>query len=480
MSVQGYSYLLFLLLLWLSARLARRPGSRQALYLAASLLFYAAWGLAAVCILSLSAVFNYAWGRLLRRTPRRLLLWSGIGVNLALLAVFKYVPWAGIPVSGALPGVLHSANPFFLVGISFWTFQALGYLIDVYHRRALEVSFLEVWLYLVFWPTVLAGPIHRIGQIVPQLRRVAPPAWEDLAAGAGRILRGLFMKVVLADVISAGLRPGEGLVDGLLKMTAPGSLLSAGLGGLDAWFLALGFGFVLYFDFAGYSDIVIGSGRLFGLRLVENFDRPYCAANPSQFWGRWHISLSAWIREYVFLPLARQRRGRIWRSAVLIFTMLLFGLWHGARLTFLLWGLYHGVLLALYHAFQAARQPVERQRFAGLRTLVSWAVTFALVTPGWILFFSPDLPQAAGLLAALFSPGSYFHLELPRNYYLVVTLISAGYFLRTAWQSTWRRRPLPLSWQRLAWLFSPLYDAALIVLILLWNDTNTAFIYFQF
>lgn len=475
MSIQSYSYLVFLFLLWmLNLLVGRSVRRRQALYLAASLAFYAAWGGRTLALLAASVLFNYAWALWLAKTPRRSLAILGIGANLGLLLLCK---------SSNMPGSLLPPQMLFLpVGMSFWTFQAMSYLIDVYRRKTPPITWGEFLLYMTFWPTVLAGPIHRVQQIVPQFRNLTPASQEDIAWGLRRLLNGIFLKVCVVSFINDGLRPSEGLLYGLSKVGPHTSL-----GGLDICFLALGYGLQLYFDFSGYSSIVIGSARLFGIRLVENFDHPYLAATPSDFWQRWHISLSAWIRDYVFLPLAIRQRGRLQRSLVLILTMLLFGLWHGLTPAFFAWGLYQGMLLAFYAQFPALHAAIRQSRRLAL---VSWAVTFASINLGWVLFFASNAEspwQTLELLQKVFSPASYLHLELSSNYYLVITLILAIYLGSQSIARQAKMLPTPLLPKRcatpirwLAWGIAPFYDALLILLIILWNNTNTSFIYFQF
>ena len=235
------------------------------------------------------------------------------------------------------------------LGISFWTFQAMSYLFDLYRQEDIDPSLLEFCLYMAFWPTVIMGPICRLESMLPQFREGERFSSSNLLAGAKRIVTGLFMKVVLSQLLASGLTPGSGVAAGF---AGDATVLT----GLDVWFLAIGFGFQLFFDFAGYSHIVIGTARLFGVRLDENFNAPFTASTPAEFWTRWHMSLSSWIRDYVFVPVASARREVAWRYCALAFSMTLFGLWHGAKAVFLLWGLYHGVLLIAHRVIQQTRR----------------------------------------------------------------------------------------------------------------------------
>lgn len=473
MTVQSLSYLLFILVLWLLALPLRSSRGRQILLLAASYIFYASWGIGFLSILLFSSLMNYILGAILLRRATAGRLWVSVALNLLLLSFLKYTP--SPPVAG-LPGLWwsdflgHIVMP---VGISFWTFQAISYLIDIYREEKLDPSLLEFCLYMAFWPTVLSGPVCRMPDMLPQFRRAVTIAWEDIATGASRLVQGLFMKVVLAQLLAAGLQPGEGVVTGFDQ-------IAVGWGGFDVWFLAVGFGFQLFFDFAGYSHIVIGTARLFGIRLEENFDRPFFATTPSVFWTRWHMSLSFWIRDYVFLPLAAMRRDPWWRYLALILAMSLFGLWHGAKPTFLLWGLYQGLLLVMHRLGQQWKQRLPLPPLGDLGGLISWASTFALVSLGWTFFRANDFNQALAMLGTVFLPSSYKRLALRPNFYIITALVIGGYFVYKGLESLlarWQSHPV-LS--RGLWLLSPVYHAAALFLIIVWSKQGSLFVYFQF
>ena len=363
MSVLNPYYFVFVMALWLVALPLRSARVRQVLLLLSSYLFYAVWGLDFLAILIGSSLVNYAYGSFLRRSPTAARLWVGVLINLSILSIFKYLPLlAGIasPTSDFAHSLHRIVMP---IGVSFWTFQALSYLFDLYREEEIKPSLMEFLLYMAFWPTVLSGPVCRLPQMLPQFRQASSVKWEDVKVGARRILIGLTMKAVLAQLLEAGLQPGEGVAAGFDQV-------KTGWGGFDVWILAIGFAFQLYFDFGGYSNIVIGTARLFGIRLQENFDRPYLSTSPSVFWTRWHMSLSFWIRDYLFLPLAMLRRQRWWRHLALVISMVLFGIWHKGSVLFVLWGSYHGLLLVVQRQFQELRRrfrfilpgPLERSR----------------------------------------------------------------------------------------------------------------------
>ena len=473
MTLQSLSYFVALAVLWLLALPLRNPRRRQLLLLAASYLFYATWGLSFLALLVASSLMNYAWGRVLRRRLTPGCLWTGIALNALLLGFFKYLP----PLASALtaaPELDHMLRSIVMpVGISFWTFQALSYLFDVYREDEIDPSLTEFCLYMAFWPTVLSGPVCRLPDMLPQFREVSGPTWEDVSIGTHRLVIGLFMKLVLAEILGAGLLAGQGVAYGFDQITA-------GWGGLDVWFLAVGFGFQLFFDFAGYSHIAIGTARLFGIRLAENFDRPYLSTTPSVFWTRWHMSLSFWIRDYVFLPLAMVRREVWWRNLALALSMVLFGIWHGATALFILWGAYQGLLLVAHRQIQAARKHWNVKITPLVDSMVSWAITFPAICLGWIFFRARSLHQAALMLGAILMPRSYLHIALRPDFYIVTSVVVLAYFAYNGIEATlslWANIP---GLERFVWLASPLYYAASLILVVIWSRQESLFVYFQF
>ena len=291
MSSQALLYVIVLPLAWLLLWPLKTTRSRQVLLLITSYALYASWGLRFLALLICSSLANYGLGLFLRRKTSVARLWLGIAVNVALLGTFKYLP-AMAPVLPASSFSSSLANIALPVGISFWTFQALSYLFDLYREEELDPSLVEFLLYMAFWPTVLSGPICRLSSLLPQFRVPFKPTAEDIRGGLDRICIGLFM-TALGQLLGSGLHPGQG-IDAIFDSSRQG------LTGHDVWCLAIGYGFELFFNFAGYTHIVIGAARLFGFRLAENFDRPYLSTTPSEFWTRWHMSLSFWIRDYSF------------------------------------------------------------------------------------------------------------------------------------------------------------------------------------
>jgi D-alanyl-lipoteichoic acid acyltransferase DltB (MBOAT superfamily) len=362
---------------------------------AASLFFYAFWNAAYLWLLVPSIVVNYGLGRGLDRHPggtsKKLLLAAGIAANLGVLLYFKYAGFLVANLDLVLGAGLSLGSIVLPLGISFITFQKIAYLVDAYRGQARDPSFLRFALFVSFFPQLIAGPIVHHAEIVPQLKpatlqgvRVA-----GVAAGLALFAFGLFKKVVLAD----GLAPTANLVFAdAAKGMEPG--LSA------AWAGALAYTLQLYFDFSGYSDMACGLALLFGVRLPANFYSPYKAASIIDFWRRWHITLSRFLRDYLYIPLGGNRRGPVRRYVNIMLTMALGGLWHGAGWTFVLWGLYHGLLLLVNHAWRNWR---GNRRLAAPLCLL---LTFLTVVFGWVLFRSESLTAARLMVEGMTVLGS--------------------------------------------------------------------------
>jgi alginate O-acetyltransferase complex protein AlgI len=409
---------------WLVAMRLRSATARQWLYLIASWMFYFSWASWLIVVLLVSSLMNYALGQWLKKNITASRLWTGVGINLAFLSVFKYLPLLGKVAPAGSP-LLALQRMIFPLGISFWTFQAISYLFELYREEDLDPSLLEFFLYMAFWPTVLQGPICRMSSMLPQFRQQWSVSADDLKTGMRRVAIGVFMSV-LAGVLSGGLYTGAG-VDALFDRT------STLRGGADVWFLILGYGFQLYFSFCGISHIMIGAARMFGIQLQENFDRPYLSTTPSVFWTRWHMSLSFWIRDFVFLPLATARRAVWWRNLSLVISFFIFGLWHvtpaqKGNVLMIVWGVYHGVLLVLHRQWQEFRKRVGFEWTGSIATGISWMLTFAAVNVGYIFFRCESVPQAIAMVKAIASPHSYRHLSLDHSYCAMVLLAAVGYF----------------------------------------------------
>lgn len=430
------SIVVVLLLMVAGWRLPSVKG-RQVLFLAASYLLYANWGIVFLLILIMSSLMNYACGYALRRKATAPRLWIGITLNLLPLAFFKYLP-ALLDFGPAGSWQYDLAHQIIMpIGMSFWAFQGLSYLFDIYYEEELDPSLLEFCLYMAFWPTVISGPVCRLPRMLPQFRQLAPFSWDDLSIGGLRIVQGVLMKFVLAYIMGAGWQPGEGISAGFDQM-------KSGWGGLDVWFLGIGYGFLLFFDFAGYSHMAIGVARVFGIRLQENFDHPLLSTTPSVFWTRWHMSLSFWIRDYVFYPLAAAgRRYSWWPYVVFIISMTIFGLWHGPKWTYIVYGMYHGVVLVLHRLGQQVKRKIAIRLPRHVGAFLSWGTTSLLLGIGFIFFRANDLTQAWAMLKVVVTPAAYGHFAMPRSFYLFTSIVVVGYFVviaGSALLNSWRAR----------------------------------------
>lgn len=384
----------FLVVFGLHTVFRRWPLPRNLTLLAASYFFYGSWNWHYLWLLGFCTVSSWVSTRLIENAslPRNRLLWmwAGVGTNLSVLIVFKYLGFFSrivSQISAAIGGERFDALQILLpVGISFYTFQSISHIVDVYRRNDIHCrSLLDYALYISFFPQLVAGPIERAGHIIPQLRKPKPFRSADLELGFFLIVWGLFKKLVIADNLAT-------VANHVFKNPEASAGLSILLG-------ILAFAFQIYCDFSGYTDIARGLGKFFGIELSLNFRLPFFARDPSDFWQRWHITLSTWIRDYIYIPLGGSRGSRTLTLLNLIVTMALAGLWHGAAYTFILWGIYHGVLLAFYHAF---RKPIEAFTAAHRGFLpVRIFVMFLLALNGWLYFRAESLTKIAEMYSQI-------------------------------------------------------------------------------
>lgn len=459
---QAAAYLLvFVICVLVLAKVASRT-AHQIVLLIASYGLYLTWTRWFAAVLIFSVGMNYVLGEWLRRRPSAPRLWAGIFLNLPLLAAFKYVPeLAGQLSIASLQSFSHLALP---LGISFWTFQALSYLFDLYRGEELDPTFAEFALYMAFFPVTISGPVCRMPDMLPQFRSEQTTAFSDIGEGFRRIAIGAFM-LQLAKLLGQGILAGDSIVTGFDHATH--------WTGPDVWCLAFGYGLQLFFDFAGYSHIAIGAARALGIGVPENFDRPFASTTPAIFWTRWHMSLSFWIRDYLFLPLATMRREVWWRHFAVIISMTLFGFWHKASLLFLIWGCYHGIVLVLHRQVQQAERNLNWEPAPGPWALVSWISTMILINVAWIFFRANSLAESGQMLSALFSPSTYAQHYLSSSLYLLVGVLSAGYAvvmlvssrIRPRAEGDVRNPGLLARWQ---WFWiPPLYALAMIFLVMI-------------
>lgn len=427
------SYLVFVLVAvagyWLL-----RPEHRKWLLLGASLVFYGSWRWEFIFLICLSAWVDYFFSLKIYAERsvrlRKLYLVVSLSINIGLLLYFKYTYFIAENAQrvGELLGQdwrIEVGKIILPLGISFYTFLSISYTVDVYRRLYDPIKNFGVYLtYVMFWPHMIAGPILRAHEVIPQITRVRRFQLEHLVVGLRYILFGLFLKVVLADQLSP-------LVDEAF------ALRPQSLGGLDVLTMAFAFGFQIYFDFSGYSMVAIGSARLLGVRFPENFDWPYMATSPREFWKRWHITLSSWIRDYLYLPLSgKQFKDRseggievqfeqktTWSLTLALFvTWFIMGLWHGASWRFAFWGIWHAAFIFIYRLIQPSLVVIPRQMAA----VGGWGITILVAMLGWIPFRAESLSQSVALMSRLADIQSYGRLGFRENFYLVTFLLLAG------------------------------------------------------
>ena len=453
------------------------PVARRVFVLVASLAFYASWGMVFVWLPLLVASIVYLCGKQIESRPPKAKLWSMLGTVclLALLAILKYRGFVISNFSWALAWIgVHRlsrvASIAFPIGISFYTFEAIGYLIDVRQGRVKMPSFLDLCLFFFFWPNILSGPIVRARELVPQLTFRKPFESQFIFDGCDRLLWGLVQKTVIANTL------GIWVDRGFASSTRFPSTL-------DSWFLAVAFALQIYFDFAGYTNMAIGTARLLGVGLPENFRYPYHAVNPPDFWARWHMTLSRWIRDYLFFPInARWKGAPLPLYLSLLGVMALVGLWHGAGWNFVLWGFLHGAYLVIYRMYESWKN-VRPGAAASIASAALWRVgTLVAVLVAWVVFRASDLTTAWPILAAMFyrfSAGvSYGRASY--LYTLAIALFCAvepmlmGHLTQMENQAdTETVSPLRVVVRPLAYLFC-------LFLFLLFDSNNAQFIYSQF
>lgn len=445
--------------------LGDRNRARKALLVAVSYFFYAQWDARFCLLLLASTLANYGFGLAVgaasARTKQRWVA-AAVAVNLGVLGFFKYYNF-----------FVESANDLFFrlglvrelpfleivlpVGISFFTFHGISYIVDIYRGKIAPARDpLDILLYISFFPQLVAGPIVRASFFLPQLAKAPAPLIEQAPRALGLILVGLFKKTVVANYLATDL------VD-------PVFVDPTSAGTLDLWMALYGYAVQIYCDFSAYSDMAIGFALLLGYRFPDNFDRPYAATSLQDFWRRWHMSLSSWLRDYLYIPLGGSRGGTFKTYRNLALTMVLGGLWHGASWTFILWGSIHGVGLAIERALFGDRQA---GRWGGL---IGWFVTFHIVCVAWVLFRSPTLEGALGFLGGLAGTGGELLYSTPFLISLIVLSLAAQ-FGPKEWASSFVGRIGTLSWP----VRGLLIGLALAAIDALGPEGVAPFIYFQF
>lgn len=367
----------------------------------ASLFFYGWWNPSYLILILLSMAVNFLAGRQLGKLHRlhrnraaKLWLAAGVTLNLAVLGYFKYAGFFVESLNAVAGTSFHVGTIVLPLAISFFTFQQIAYLVDAYKGITQEYRFSHYALFVTFFPQLIAGPIVHHKEMLPQFmdRANLSPRLENISIGLTIFFIGLFKKAVLAD----GVAPYSTSV---FEAAGSGEPMTF----FVAWGGALAYTMQLYFDFSGYSDMAIGAARLFGIRLPLNFHSPYKAVSIVEFWRRWHMTLSRFLRDYLYIPLGGSRRGKARRYVNLFLTMLLGGLWHGAGWTFVVWGGLHGFYLAINHAWHRLHPfiPSRIRLRTGTGKLLAWATTFTAVVVGWVFFRATDFDSAINILSGM-------------------------------------------------------------------------------
>src|SRR5262245_23667446 len=445
----------------------RTQRARNLCLLAASVVFYANWNPWLVLLVVATAAYDYRMALAIEEASdepvRRRRLVAAVGVPLGLLVYFKYTnflvaqAWPVLRVLG-VPAQTPVFDIVLPLGISFYTFETIAYVVDVYRREIpAERRVVDYTLFLLFFPHLIAGPIVRAGQFLPQVRRTRRLDWTRVELGVRLFVFGMLKKAVVADHLAHVVDP---------VFAQPAAYASSTI-----WTAVVCYAVQIYCDFSGYSDMAIGAAHGLGITLPINFRMPYFAANPAEFWRRWHITLSRWLRDYLYIPLGGNRHGRVRTYGNLLLTMLLGGLWHGAAWTFVVWGVYHGVLLVLHRA-------VPWPAWTGRAALhpIRVALTFLLVCIGWVFFRAASLAAAGAILHRMAIPAAGITLA-PEVAVLtagILAVVFAAHLAGTFADVPRLTRTLP------APLIGTAVAGGFLLARLLAPDTGGAFIYFQF
>ncbi len=463
---------------------------------AASLFFYGYWNPKYLILIITSIILNYFLGNLINKKTKnkslssRLLL-IGILANLACIGYFKYADFFVsnlTTVFGNNDVAFNLKNIILPLGISFFTFQQIAYLIDSYQDKLKNSSFLNYCLFVTFFPQLIAGPIVHYQEMLPQFERKETYRinWENIAVGLSIFSIGLFKKVVLADSIAVYANP-------IFTAAEQGQSLTF----LAGWLGALAYSFQLYFDFSGYADMAIGMARMFGIILPLNFYSPYKSVNITEFWRRWHMTLSRFLRDYLYIPLGGNRQGISRRYINLMLTMLLGGLWHGAGWTFVIWGGLHGFYLVInngWHNFRRSFLKHDLKQSTILGQILGQIITFIAVVIAWVFFRATTLESALHILQSMLGMNGFSlatdGFEFPQKLFLMLFLIIA--FLPNTQQIMKDYNPALLTYKVKSrypipkWLeWRPSYTWSVIIalfnfLCIIKLSNITEFLYFQF
>jgi len=447
------------------------------LLLGASYLFYGLWDWRFLSLLLITTTLDYCCGHLIPRvrgvTQKKLLLALSIAVNLTILGFFKYFHFftesmqvflsaCGLAVS------LPSLQLVLPVGISFYTFKSMTYTIDTYRGRVMSsASFFEYALFVAFFPQILAGPIERASNMLPQIIKHRNISIENFFLGCYQLFWGLFLKMFAADNLA---RLADGIFAAPQPYTGPGSLIAT-----------YAFTVQIFCDFAGYSFMSQGLASCMGFTTMDNFRFPYFVTNPQDFWRNWHISLSTWLRDYLYIPLGGNKKGERRTYINLMVTMLLGGLWHGAAWTFVLWGAYHGMLLCIQRFFRTSN---DQKRFPkgimaqSFGKTISWFACLNAVSLGWLVFRVPTIKQALDMMQAICTTWSYEIIWKYRGQGFGLLMFSTPVLIMQLIQ--YRKNDLLAVYKANTLLKACIYVLMFYMLILWGVQGGEEFIYFRF
>lgn len=489
MIFNSLTFILFLLII-IPLYWALSQRARLWLIFIGSLIFYGFWRVEFIFIMLITPLVDFYFAHRIVKEPdrnkQRQLLIISIILNLGLLVYFKYLmffsqSWNSLADVLGFDLKIPHLDIILPIGISFYTFHTMSFIIDTYRGFVKPPKdFITYGCYVFFFPQLVAGPILRVGEVITQLETKQVYNNENIVYGIKRILFGLFLKVGLADNIAPFV--DDGFSQNLQS-----------LGALDVWTLAFMFGFQIYFDFSAYSSIAIGSARLMGIRFPENFNYPFLANSPKDFWKKWHISLSSWIRDYLYLPLSGTKVAdryntksegglptfkeseNISKSFIPLFlTWAIMGLWHGANWTFVFWGVYHAFLVLGYRLIV----PYSGKLSKNMQSIGGWALTLPMVMLSWIPFRAANMQVVTGMFGKLISPSQYTFLGMRENIYLLAAVLMLLIILayvteKFVWPALEKFSVIRFSLETLAYTFA-------FIIVIIFLRPISQFIYFQF
>ena len=439
----------------------------------ASLYFYGVWNYKFLYVIAGSVIFNYFCGQLLsdkagHKLNKKYILIFGIAVNILFLAYFKYTNFIIENINAILHSQFNYMHIIMPLAVSFFTFQQIAYLADIYQKKTKQTDFLTYTLFITFFPRLMQGPITRAEEMIPQFLSLRTKIlnWKNLSLGLFIFSVGLFKKVVFADMLSKWAVFGLGNINSLSF--------------LESWITVLSYTFQIYFDFSGYTDMAIGLGLMFNINVPQNFNNPYIALDIQDFWRRWHMTLSRCLKDYVYIPLGGNRKGTVRTYFNIFCVFLICGIWHGASWTYIIWGIMHGVASIINRLYKLLN--IEIPKF------FAWLITFVFVCFSWIYFSAPNLSSANNLLLSCLN---IMNFDLPKIYGFDMRFRGSGH--------SWEIYPLIFIPIMIFFIFnnffrdklknfrpSVIYSVYIVIMMLasFYNivkpDYSSSFIYFQF